>query len=123
MPVERRDHTQDGKISAHDFEQFTNGSSRVGPGVIKVTFDPGLHAESARRHRCYPDLKSVPDGVQAEVIGTRPETTDWHRPSVDAPRPGPSSVLRRRPEPLLVLSSALTDDDEPATGASLIAAC
>jgi predicted CoA-binding protein len=32
------------------------------------------NADSVEGDICYPDLKSIPDGVQAVVIGTRPET-------------------------------------------------
>ena len=31
------------------------------------------NAEEVEGDRCYPDLRSIPDGVEAVVIGTRPE--------------------------------------------------
>ncbi|GAA3346145.1 hypothetical protein GCM10020358_56010 [Amorphoplanes nipponensis] len=34
------------------------------------------NADSVEGDRCYPDLKSVLDGVEAVVIGTRPETAE-----------------------------------------------
>jgi predicted CoA-binding protein len=34
------------------------------------------NAEEVEGDRCYPDLKSVPGGVEAVVIGTRPETAE-----------------------------------------------
>jgi len=42
------------------------------------------HADSVEGDACYPDLKSIPDGVDAVVIGTRPETAiDTMRECVD----------------------------------------
>lgn len=34
------------------------------------------NADQVEGDRCYPDLASVPDGVEAVVIGTRPEIAD-----------------------------------------------
>ena len=34
------------------------------------------NADQVEGDRCYPDLKSVPGGVEAVVIGTRPETAE-----------------------------------------------
>jgi len=34
------------------------------------------NAEEVEGDRCYPDLKSVPGGVEAVVIGTRPQTAE-----------------------------------------------
>ncbi|MGZ4490074.1 MAG: CoA-binding protein [Nocardioidaceae bacterium] len=34
------------------------------------------NAEQVENDPCFPDLKSIPDGVEAVVIGTRPETAD-----------------------------------------------
>lgn len=34
------------------------------------------NAEEVEGDRCYPDLKSIPDGVEAVVIGTRPELAE-----------------------------------------------
>jgi len=34
------------------------------------------NAERVEGDTCYPDLKSIPGGVEAVVIGTRPETAD-----------------------------------------------
>jgi uncharacterized protein len=34
------------------------------------------NADEVEGDRCYPDLKSVPGGVEAVVIGTRPETAE-----------------------------------------------
>jgi uncharacterized protein len=34
------------------------------------------NADEVEGDRCYPDLKSVPGGVEAAVIGTRPETAE-----------------------------------------------
>jgi predicted CoA-binding protein len=34
------------------------------------------NAETVEGDRCYPDLKSIPGGVEAVVIGTRPETAE-----------------------------------------------
>lgn len=34
------------------------------------------NADEVEGDRCYHDLQSVPDGVEAVVIGTRPETAD-----------------------------------------------
>lgn len=34
------------------------------------------HADTVEGDRCYHDLRSVPGGVEAVVIGTRPETAD-----------------------------------------------
>lgn len=34
------------------------------------------NADQVEGDRCYPDLASVPEGVEALVIGTRPETAD-----------------------------------------------
>jgi len=34
------------------------------------------NAEEAEGDRCYPDLGSIPGGVEAVVIGTRPETAE-----------------------------------------------
>jgi predicted CoA-binding protein len=34
------------------------------------------NAETIEGDRAYPDLKSIPDGVEAVVIGTKPETAD-----------------------------------------------
>jgi predicted CoA-binding protein len=34
------------------------------------------HADEVEGDACYHDLKSIPDGVDAVVIGTRPETAD-----------------------------------------------
>lgn len=34
------------------------------------------NAQNVEGDRCYPDLKSIPGGVEAVVIGTRPEAAD-----------------------------------------------
>ena len=34
------------------------------------------NAESVEGDRCYPDLRSIPGGVEAAVVGTRPELAD-----------------------------------------------
>ena len=34
------------------------------------------NADTVESDRCYPDLKSVPGGVEAVVIGTKPETAE-----------------------------------------------
>jgi uncharacterized protein len=34
------------------------------------------HADTVEGDRCYPDLKSIPGGVEAVVIGTRPQTAE-----------------------------------------------
>jgi predicted CoA-binding protein len=34
------------------------------------------NAQEVEGDRCYPDLRSIPGGVEAVVIGTRPETAD-----------------------------------------------
>ena len=34
------------------------------------------NAQEVEGDRCYPDLKSIPDGVEAVVIGTRPEIAE-----------------------------------------------
>jgi predicted CoA-binding protein len=59
------------------------------------------NADEVEGDRCYPDLKSIPGGVDAVVIGTRPEITeDTMREAVDLGidrvwlhrGPGPGSV-------------------------------
>ena len=53
------------------------------------------NAEEVEGDRCYHDLRSIPDGVDAVVIGTRPEIADQtmrecedrDQARVDAPRP------------------------------------
>jgi uncharacterized protein len=59
------------------------------------------HADQVEGDLCYPDLKSIPDGVEAVVIGTRPEIAeDTMRECVDLGigyvwmhrGPGPGSV-------------------------------
>jgi predicted CoA-binding protein len=59
------------------------------------------NADEVEGDRCYPDLKSIPGGVAAVVIGTRPEITeDTMREAVDLGidrvwlhrGPGPGSV-------------------------------
>jgi len=37
---------------------------------------PPRHAETVDGDRAYPDLTSIPGGVEAVVIGTRPETAE-----------------------------------------------
>lgn len=43
-------------------------------GYDVVPINP--NADQVEGDTCYPDLKSVPDGVDAVVIGTRPEAAD-----------------------------------------------
>jgi uncharacterized protein len=43
-------------------------------GYEVVAINP--HADRVEGDACYPDLKSVPGGVEAVVIGTRPETAE-----------------------------------------------
>ena len=47
-------------------------SSARGNGVIRSS--PSTRMPSVGEDRAYPDLKSIPGGVQAVVIGTKPET-------------------------------------------------
>jgi predicted CoA-binding protein len=39
-------------------------------------FPVNPNAEQVDGARCYPDLRSIPDGVEAVVIGTRPEAAE-----------------------------------------------
>jgi predicted CoA-binding protein len=39
-------------------------------------FPVNPNADEVEGDRCYPDLKSIPGGVEAVVIGTRPETAE-----------------------------------------------
>lgn len=65
--------------------------SAVNPNADKVEGDPAYH-----------DLRSIPGGVEAVVIGTRPEIAEETMREcaelgikhVDAPRPGPGSVSK-----------------------------
>lgn len=41
-----------------------------------VVFPINPNATEVEGDACYPDLKSIPDGVEAVVIGTRPETAE-----------------------------------------------
>lgn len=67
-------------------------------GYQVVAVNP--NAEQLEGDRCYPDLRSIPGGVEAVVIGTRPEIAETTmrecaelgQVRVDAPRLGAGSV-------------------------------
>jgi predicted CoA-binding protein len=57
----------------------THGSNNVyqrlrGRGYEVFAVNPNAH--EVEGDRCYPDLKSIPGGVEAVVIGTRPEIAE-----------------------------------------------
>jgi uncharacterized protein len=57
----------------------THGSNNVykrlrGRGYQVYAVNP--NASEVEGDRCYPDLRSIPGGVEAVVIGTRPETAE-----------------------------------------------
>jgi uncharacterized protein len=57
----------------------THGSNNVYRRLRERGYDVFVvnpNAQEVEGDRCYPDLKSIPGGVEAVVIGTRPEIAD-----------------------------------------------
>jgi predicted CoA-binding protein len=57
----------------------THGSNTVYRRLRERGYDVfavNPNADEAEGDRCYPDLSSIPGGVEAVVIGTRPETAE-----------------------------------------------